>query len=85
MQRLRTPPRFTASATLGDLIRLLRLRYGEGFLYSLQNADGTLIGGDVAIIISDAPVHDLSFPLGAGQKVQLALPLMIVGGLIIEP
>ncbi len=80
MQRLRSSLRSTASATLGGLIQLLGLRYGEGFRYSLQNADGTLIGGDVAIIISDAPVHDLSFPLGAGQKVQLALLPMIVGG-----
>lgn len=67
-------------ATLGDLIRALGLRYGEKFRHSLQNADGTLVWGDVAIVIDGTPVHDMGFPLKENPEIEIALIPMIEGG-----
>lgn len=74
MQRLRRSLRFTASATLGDLIQLLGLRYGGGFRY------GTIIWGDVAIVVDGLPVHDVDFPLKGRREIEIALIPMLVGG-----
>lgn len=67
-------------ATLGDLLHLLGLRYGERFRCSLQNADGTLIWGDVAIVVDGLPVHDIDYPLTGKQEIEIALIPMLVGG-----
>ena len=74
MQRLRSSPRFTASATLGDLIQLLGLRYGEGFRY------GALIWGDVAIVVDGLLAHDVDLPLKGRREIEVALIPMLVGG-----
>ncbi len=67
-------------ATLGDLLRILGLRYGDRFRYSLQHLDGTLISGDVAIVIDGLPVHDIDHPLTGKHEIEIALIPMIVGG-----
>ena len=74
MQRLRRSLHSTDSATLGGLIQLLGLRYGEGFRY------GTLIWGDVAIVVDSLPVHDVDFPLKGRREIEIALIPMLVGG-----
>ena len=68
------------SATLGDLLQTLSLRYGDRFRYSLQNLDGTLIWGDVAIVVDGLPVHDIDYPLTGKQEIEIALIPMLVGG-----
>jgi len=67
-------------ATLGDLIKMLGLRYGEKFRCSLQHADGSLIWGDVAIVVDGHPVHDADFPLSGKREIEIALIPMIEGG-----
>lgn len=67
-------------STLRDLIALLGLRYGERFSCSLEHADGTLIWGDVAIVVDGVPVHDPAFQLTGKKEVQIALIPMIEGG-----
>jgi len=68
------------SATLGDLLQKLGLRYGEKFRCSLENTDGTLVCGDVAIVIDGLPVHNINFVLKGDQEIQIALLPMMVGG-----
>ena len=68
------------SATLGDLLQTLGLRYGDKFRYSLQHLDGTLIWGDVAIVVDGLPVHDIDYPLTGKQEIEIALIPMIAGG-----
>jgi sulfur carrier protein ThiS len=67
-------------ATLGDLIKMLGLRYGEKFHCSLQHADGSVIWGDVAIVIDGVRVDDVDFPLRGSQEIEIALIPMIEGG-----
>ncbi len=67
-------------ATLGDLLETLGLRYGDRFRYSLQHLDGTLISGDVAIIVDGLPVHNIDYPLTGKQEIDIALIPMIAGG-----
>ncbi|MBI2988364.1 MAG: MoaD/ThiS family protein [Deltaproteobacteria bacterium] len=68
------------SATLGDLLQKLGLRYGEKFRCSLQNADGTLVCSEVAIVIDGLPVRDVSFLLKGDQEIQIALLPQMLGG-----
>ncbi len=67
-------------ATLADLLEVLGLRYGEKFRCSLQHADGSLIWGDVAIVVDGHPVHDVDFPLSGKREIEIALIPMIEGG-----
>jgi len=68
------------SSTLRDLITLLGLRYGERFSGSLEHADGTLIWGEVVIVVDGLPVHDTNFRLTGKKEIQIALIPMIDGG-----
>ena len=67
-------------ATLADLLEVLGLRYGEKFRCSLQHADGSLIWGDVAVLIDGLPVHDIDYPLRGNPQIEIALIPMLVGG-----